>query len=79
MSGQIRYEQWLSYHMSLIELLCFAALFAVVYLFTGSASFLGAAVLTALLGMKHLKLSREPEEESQQDDGQVSPESALSD
>ncbi len=79
MSGQIRYEKWLSYHISLVELLCFAVLFAVVYLFTGSASFLGAAVLTALTGTKHLKLSREPEERSQQGDGQVSSEGGLSD
>ncbi len=55
LSGQIRYEKWLSYRISFVELLSFAVLFLVVYLFTGSTVFLGGAVITALTGLTHSK------------------------
>lgn len=65
-SGQVRYERWLSYHVSSVELLSFAVLFVIVYLLTGSMSFLGGAVLTAVTGLKHSKLSRTSKEKSRQ-------------
>ena len=55
--GQIRYENWLSYKLSGIELLSFACVFLVVFIFTGSFSFLGGSFMTAMTGLKHLKLS----------------------
>jgi hypothetical protein len=57
-SGQVRYERWLSYRLSAVELLCFAAVFLIVYLFTGSVSFLGGSILTASTGLRHLKRSK---------------------
>lgn len=56
-SGQIRYENWLSYKLSGIDLLSFACVFLVVFIFTGSLSFLGGSFMTAMAGLKHLKLS----------------------
>jgi hypothetical protein len=78
MTGQIRYAKWFSYWMSRVELLCFAGLFAFVFLLTGSAPFLGGALLTTLTATKHSKLCKETETQSQPDIGQVSPEAAQS-
>lgn len=61
MSGQIRYEKWLSYYMSRVELLSFAGLFVAVYLFTGSAPFLGGALLTTVTALKHSKMCQKKE------------------
>ncbi len=64
MSGQIRYEQWLSYRLSAAEFFCFAGLFLIVGLFTGSISFLGGAVMTDITALKHRRLSRKVRREA---------------
>jgi hypothetical protein len=63
-SGQIRYGKWLAYRISAVELFSFAGVFLIVYLFTGSISFLGGSVLTAITGLRHLKMSRKTAKEN---------------
>ncbi|MGB8226663.1 MAG: hypothetical protein WCE45_07380 [Sedimentisphaerales bacterium] len=57
-SGQIRYEKWLSYRLSAVELFSFATVFLIVCLFTGSVSFFGGSCFTACTGLNHLKMSK---------------------
>jgi hypothetical protein len=62
-SGQIRYERWLAYRLSAVELFSFAGVFLVVFLFTGSVSFLGGSILTANTGWRDLRMSRKTTKE----------------
>ena len=57
-TGQIRYERWLTYHISAVELISFAIVFLIVYLLTGSVSFLVGSALLVVTAFKHQKLSK---------------------
>ena len=57
-SGQICYEKWLSYKISGIEFLSFACVYLVVFILTGSISFLGGSAFTASSGLQHLETCR---------------------
>lgn len=56
-SGQVRYDRWFTYRMSFVELFGFAVVFLIVFLFTGSYSFLGGSVLVGFGALKDLKAS----------------------
>jgi hypothetical protein len=56
-SGQLRYEYWLAYKLSGIEFFSFACVFLIVFIFTGSFSFLGGSFITAITGWRHFKMS----------------------
>jgi hypothetical protein len=67
LSGQIRHARWLTYQMSVVDLMGFAIVFVIVYLFTGSVPFLGGSFLLVTTAFKHGKLGKiKPKENNQQ-------------
>ena len=58
LSGNIVYQRWFSYRISAVELILFAGLFVLIYLLTGSLSFLGGATFTFITAAKHYKISK---------------------
>jgi hypothetical protein len=57
LKGKMEYARWAILRNSGIELVSFAGLFLLLFLFTGSFFVLGGAVRTLVLGVQHLSWS----------------------
>jgi hypothetical protein len=56
--GRIEYPRRVMLAMSSLEILAFAGLFTVIFVFTGSPFVLGGALSCGVLAMQHLRLAR---------------------
>ncbi len=60
MDGTLRYAQWLSYRLSMVELLAFAGLFLLFFWMTDRWFFVGGAITTFLGALSHARYARKP-------------------